>query len=275
MATAKTQHIKLEEFLTAKITAAMNIPFAAKKFIIDDQKSTIDLREGGFDLNIHFSSISVDTHIKDKLFIFDIDEDVSASIENTYITFSCTVDPKTQVVQFETLKGTFAPNFLSKMKVKFSGILANLSWDIAQSLFAGWIQESFLDDLVSKYKDAVNTEVGKLQTDGVNFGFHGIDFNLKITPLNPLSITKNAISLFIDGSLQTAGALVATAMKIESSEPKSAKKLRGYIAQMKNQLDVYLQQEWITRHPQPTRGTHHFLGKKILNINSRANWPSA
>jgi hypothetical protein len=267
LATAKTQHIKLEEFLTAKITAAMNIPFAAKKFIIDDQKSTIDLREGGFDLNIHFSSISVDTHIKDKLFIFDIDEDVSASIENTYITFSCTVDPKTQVVQFETLKGTFAPNFLSKMKVKFSGILANLSWDIAQSLFAGWIQESFLDDLVSKYKDAVNTEVGKLQTDGVNFGFHGIDFNLKIT--------KNAISLFIDGSLQTAGALVATAMKIESSEPKSAKKLRGYIAQMKNQLDVYLQQEWITRHPQPTRGTHHFLGKKILNINSRANWPSA
>lgn len=201
----------------------------------------------------------MDTHIKDKLFIFDIDEDVSASIENTHISFSCTVDPKTQVVQFETLKGTFAPDFLSKLKVKFSGILANLSWEIAQSLFAGWIQRSFLDDLVSKYKDAVNTEVRKLQTDGVNFGFHGIDFNLKITPLNPLSITKNAISLYIDGSLQTAGALVAAAMRIESSEPKSAKKLRGYIAKMKNQLDIYLQQEWITRHAQPTRGTYHFF----------------
>lgn len=73
-------------------------------------------------------------------------------------------------------------------------------------------------------------------------------------PLNPLSITANAISLYLDGSLHTAKDLIATAMKIENSEPKTTSKLRGYIQKMRNQLDVYLQQEWVSKHAIPTLG---------------------
>jgi len=62
-------------------------------------------------MKIAFESISINTHIKDKIGFFDIDEDASFKIQNTYISFSGAIDENSKNIQFSTLEGLFAPDF--------------------------------------------------------------------------------------------------------------------------------------------------------------------
>jgi len=129
--------------------------------------------------------------------------------------------------------------------VKFAGVFSNISFDIAQFLFNKWLQHKFLDPLIGSFREHINKSMKGLQESGFNFAFQGVSFNLKVTPLNPMTISPNSISLYIDGSLQSANSLISTAMKITDNKYQTVEKMKKYILTMKTQLETYISENWV------------------------------
>jgi len=199
------------------------------------------------DIQIGFSKLEIKTHISEKFLIFDIDEDVSASISDTYIKFFGTIDKTQKELTFSQFEGHFKPDFLKKMDVKFSGVLANIAFDVANSIFSSWIQKTFIDNLVSKYKDQVNTQLKKVQENGFNFMFMGVGLKMLLTPVNPININSNYIDAYIDGSMSSSNNIVKSAMSISNSPRAQFKEIYSHIIQLKQNLNTYIDEIWMPR----------------------------
>merc|ERR1711976_1092359 len=134
-------------------------------------------------------------------------------------------DTTQKELQFSQFEGHFKSDFLKKMNVKFSGYLATLAFDIAQGILSHWLQKTFIDNLVAKYKDQVNSQLKNVQESGLNFMFMGVGLNMTLMPINPISITNNYIDAYIDGKLHSANALVKSAMAITNSSTDQFKEV--------------------------------------------------
>ena len=252
------QHKNLEQFLSKLLSDKIETKVDIKSLIVDPKKSDITLYNDKIKMVLAISSINATAHIRERIFLFDVDEDISLSITNTYISLNCKVNPDSDILQFSNITGNLDPTFIKRVNLKFSGILANITYQLTHMLFSSWIQSEIVEKLLTNKEGIINDAISKLQSDGVTFTFQGVHFNFNISTLKPVAITPEYIDIVINGSLTDPEKL--TVVGIELNEQTTVfDKIQFYATNLKKNLGVYLSDQWNSIYD----GTSSVLGDNM------------
>lgn len=195
-------HKDIEKMASKMITDATKIEFTMNDLIPDETKSTIELKpQGGITIKVALKKLGFKTRIKTKVEIINIDEEISGSIENTYLAFDGDFDTTKNIVNFTKINAYLAPDFLSQVDLQFSGILANMAFKIARGLVGNWIQKTFIDTLATEHKNSINEGIAKAILAGIPLDLFGVKFTLTINLVRPITSAPDQLQIMFDGTL--------------------------------------------------------------------------